>query len=65
MMSHGVKRQRESPEKEAAILEKERVQVNEYRALLDDVMTRVLHRSRQQLIYNSEVSGTSREKLSA
>jgi ribosomal protein S25 len=40
-MSHGVKRQRESPEKEAARLEKEQVQVSEYRTLTEDVMTRV------------------------
>jgi len=40
-MSHGVKRQRESPEKEAARLEKEKAQINDYRALTEDVLTRV------------------------
>jgi geranylgeranyl transferase type-2 subunit alpha len=40
-MSHGIKRQRESPEKEAARLEKERSQISEYRALVEDVMLRV------------------------
>jgi hypothetical protein len=42
-MSHGVKRQRESPEKEAARLQKEEAELSGYRTLLDDVMTRVLH----------------------
>ena len=41
-MSHGVKRQRESPEKEAARLEKEKAQINDYRALTEDVLTRVI-----------------------
>lgn len=40
-MSHGIKRQRESPEKEAARIEKEKTLVNEYRTLVEDVMTRV------------------------
>jgi|SRR5579859_319321 len=40
-MSHGVSRQKESPEKEAARLEKEKSQVAEYCALVEDVMTRV------------------------
>ena len=41
-MSHGIKRQRESPEKEAARREKERTQITEYRTLTEDVMTRVV-----------------------
>jgi len=41
-MSHAVKRQRESPEKEAARKEKERTLLNEYRTLVEDVMKRVL-----------------------
>jgi len=41
-MSHSVKRQRESPEKEAARLEKERTQISEYRALTEDVLARVI-----------------------
>lgn len=40
-MSHGIKRQRESPEKEAARLEKEKSQISDYRALVEDVMLRV------------------------
>ena len=40
-MSHGVKRQRESVENEAARREKEKSQINEYRTLTEDVMTRV------------------------
>lgn len=40
-MSHGIKRQKESPEKEAARKERERAQVDEYRALSEDVMNRV------------------------
>lgn len=42
-MSHGIKRQRESPEKEAARREKEKNQISEYRSLTEDVMTRVYH----------------------
>jgi hypothetical protein len=41
-MSHGIKRQKESPEKEAARREKEQAQVEEYLKLTEDVMTRVL-----------------------
>ena len=41
-MSHGVTRKRESPEKEAARREKERSEVNEYRKLTEEVMSRVL-----------------------
>ena len=40
-MSHGVKRQRESPEKEVARLEKERAEISDYRALTEEVMARV------------------------
>jgi hypothetical protein len=40
-MSHGIKRQRESPEKEAARVEKEKSQISEYRALVEDIMLRV------------------------
>src|SRR5271163_3586969 len=40
-MSHGVTRRRESPEKEAARKEKEKGQIVEYRALAQDVLTRV------------------------
>jgi len=40
-MSHGVKRQRESPEKEAARKEKEKSLVNEYKSLVQQIMTRV------------------------
>ena len=40
-MSHGIKRARESQEKEAARKEKERAQVKEYRELTDDVMNKV------------------------
>jgi len=45
-MSHGIKRARESQEKEAARKEKERAQVQEYRALTDDVMNKVCHPNR-------------------
>ena len=40
-MSHAVKRQRESPEKETAWKEKEKTLLNEYRTLVEDVMKRV------------------------
>jgi Protein prenyltransferase alpha subunit repeat len=40
-MSHGVKRQRESPEKEQARKEKEKTLVHEYKSLVQDIMTRV------------------------
>jgi hypothetical protein len=40
-MSHGVTRLRESPEKEAARKEKEKAQIVEYRALVQDVLTHV------------------------
>ena len=40
-MWHGVKRQCESPEKEAARLEKEKAQISDYRTLAADVLTRV------------------------
>ena len=42
-MSHGVQRQRLSPEKEAARREKESAQIIDYRKLTEDVMNRVLH----------------------
>jgi hypothetical protein len=41
-MSHSVKRQRESPEKEAARLEKGKAQIIDYRALTEDVLARVI-----------------------
>jgi len=41
-MSHGVKRQKESPEREAARKEKEQAQIEEYRGLTEDVMNRVI-----------------------
>jgi len=40
-MSHGVKRAKQTAEKEAARKDKERAQIQEYRALTEDVMTRV------------------------
>lgn len=40
-MSHGIQRKRETPEKEAARKEKEKAQVQEYRALTEDVMNKV------------------------
>jgi hypothetical protein len=49
-MSHGIKRQRESPEKEAARRDKERSQIQEYRSLTEDVMTRVSSPSYKSLI---------------
>jgi hypothetical protein len=40
-MSHGVKRQKESSEKEAARREKEKAQIDDYRSLAEQVMNRV------------------------
>jgi hypothetical protein len=42
IMSHGVQRQKESPEKEVARREKEQAQLEGYLKLTEDVMTRVL-----------------------
>ena len=60
-MSHGVKRQRESVEKEAARREKEKSQINEYRSLTNDVMRRVTRSIFRQLIVFSEVRMTCRK----
>jgi hypothetical protein len=40
-MSHGVKRKKESLEKELARKEKEQTQIQEYKDLTEDVMKRV------------------------
>ena len=60
-MSHGVKRQRESVEKEAARREKEKSQINEYRSLTEDVMKRVTGSIFRQLIVFSEARMTCRK----
>jgi hypothetical protein len=63
-MSHGIKRQRESPEKEAARREREKNQIAEYRSLTEDVMTRVypsLTQLLRMLIVSSEVGMTSQK----
>ena len=54
-MSHGLKRQRESPEKEAARLEREKAQISDYRALTEDVLTRVCPIAVIPLIFSEQI----------
>jgi hypothetical protein len=63
-MSHGVTRRRESPEKEAARKEKEKGQIVEYRALVQDVLTHVFPPSKPSTLKLSATQMTFPRKPS-
>jgi hypothetical protein len=63
-MSHGVTRRRESPEKEAARKEKEKGQIVEYEALVQDVLTHVFPPSKPSTLKLSATQMTFPRKPS-
>jgi hypothetical protein len=63
-MSHGVTRRRESPEKEAARKEKEKGQIVEYEALVQDVLTHVFPPSKPSMLKLSATQMTFPRKPS-